>query len=122
MKATSSIGSDYKKLEQYSHDQLSKLTMKIHAFEKVTEEDVVILDLAAKKAADDGELPNGMNNRNSYELAVKAYKNREIELKKFLTTVGEKISAKAYPARLQKILNALEGEISEKRKIPTCSA
>ena len=113
MKATSSIGSDYKILEQYSHDQLSKLTMKIHAFEKVTEEDVVILDLAAKKAADDGELPNRMNNRNSYERAVKAYKERDIELKKFLATHAVDISAKSYPAIIQRILNVLDSEISE---------
>ena len=55
MKTKSSIGSEYKILEQYSHDQLSKIAKKIHRFEKVTNEDAVILDLAAKKAELDGE-------------------------------------------------------------------
>jgi len=119
MKNTSSIGSEYQILEKYSHEQLAKLASKIFAYGKVSEDEVVILDLAAKKGAADEELLGNKNNHSTYntykkyEKAVTAFQNRDTELPKFLAQYKEEISAKSVPIVIQRILNALNLELSK---------
>ena len=116
MKATSSIGSDYKKLEQYSHDQLSIIVNKIRKFEKINKEEATILNLASRKADADGDKSHSIK----YGQALIAYNNKSLKVKQQLENSVKQLSEKDIDQfTIMRVLNVLDYELSEKRKIPT---